>query len=179
MNFTNEQKLMCAMLAEIHLAVGCKGGVDSKLVSEALWNDNTWAIPWSHPFLLDQVESPEHVRHVVDVLDMWSFIETGYHALSNPEKDGLKSVFPWGEPKFSGFDGNNESRQLSAASFLIEQLGRFTHFKGRELDSHSPTIERDRRMLSVFLPIRAELGQRDHPRLNMQDLEQVLGAATS
>ena len=58
---------------------------------------------------------------------------------------------------FAGFDGNNESELYSIATFLINDMGRFTKFKGRELNSHTHTRERYRRMLSVFLPLRTTL----------------------
>jgi uncharacterized protein YfbU (UPF0304 family) len=59
--------------------------------------------------------------------------------------------------KFIGFDGNNESELMGIARFLIDDMERFTSFKGRELNSHMPTRSMYRRMLSVFEPIRKTL----------------------
>jgi hypothetical protein len=50
------------------------------------------------------------------------------------------------DPKFFGFDGNNEGEYMSIASFLVEKLRRFESFKGRSFNSHVPVVERYRRM---------------------------------
>ena len=42
---------------------------------------------------------------------------------------------PFGDARFSGFDGNNELEYISVARFLIDHLDSFTDFKGRDLDS--------------------------------------------
>jgi uncharacterized protein YfbU (UPF0304 family) len=65
---------------------------------------------------------------------------------------------PFGkDPQFRGFDGNNESEYMSVASFLINDLERFEEFKGRSMNSHMPSIETYRRMLSAFEPMRRNL----------------------
>lgn len=40
---------------------------------------------------------------------------------------------------------------------MIDDLKRFTHFVGRDLNSHMPVIEAYRRMYRVFEPIRVKL----------------------
>ena len=39
---------------------------------------------------------------------------------------------------FRGFDGNNETEMLGFARLLIERQGKFSRFKGRDLNSHFP-----------------------------------------
>lgn len=176
MKFTNEQKLIAAMLAEIHQALDIEDGIDSTLVAKALWSDNEWAIEWEHGFLLDSEETPPHVKHVVDVLDMWTFIEDGYAALDESDKKRVAEAYPYGQPRFPGFDGNNEGRYLSAARFLIEELRRFSNFANRgDLNSHSHTVEISQRMLEVFLPIRSEMGMR-HGGLTAYELISIFKA---
>lgn len=69
-----------------------------------------------------------------------------------------KEAQPFGkDPKFRGFDGNNETEHYGVAGFLINDMKRFERFKGRDLNSHMPSIESYRRMLAVFLPIRQTL----------------------
>lgn len=55
-------------------------------------------------------------------------------------------------------DGNNENEYLNVSRFLIEHLDRFSDFKGRDLNSHMPSIDAYRRMYTVFEPIRGPLG---------------------
>ena len=61
-----------------------------------------------------------------------------------------------------GFDGNHEVEYLGAARFLIDELDRFSRFKGRGLNSHSQlSVQRYRQMFRVFEPLRASvLGSR-------------------
>lgn len=176
MNFTNEQKLIAAMLAEIHQALDIEDGVDSGLIAKALWSGNEWAIEWEHGFLLDSEESPPHVKHVVDVLDMWTFIEAGFAALDQDDKKRVAEADPYGEPRFPGFDGNNEGKYMSAARFMIEHMRRFSNFAGRgDLNSHSPTVDISQRMLEVFRPIRNEMGMR-HGGLTADELIAIFKA---
>ena len=64
-------------------------------------------------------------QHVVNVLDMWSFIEEAYEKLSYDQKAQIeREAEPLGKHvMFAGFDGNNESRQIGIARFLIEKNG--------------------------------------------------------
>ena len=96
--------------------------------------------------------------------------------LSKSDKELLATTVPhFGEHvRFRGFDGNNEGEHLSIALFLIEEMNRFSKFKGRELNSHSPTLERYRRMLAIFLPMRATL---IGISLNVDQLSKILKAA--
>jgi len=65
---------------------------------------------------------------------------------------------PWATNiKFHGFDGNNESEKMGIANFLVKKMDRFPRFKGRDLNAHSPTFERQRRMLRLFEPMREKL----------------------
>lgn len=175
MKFTNEQKLIAAMLAEIHQKLGISDGVRSSLVSKALWSGNEWAITWEHGYLLEQTENPPHVKHVVAVMEMWTLIEHAYAKLTTEERQRFsKEAYPYGEPTFPGFDGNEEGEYLSAARFLIDELRRFSNFAGRgDLNSHHPTIDASERMLSAFSPIRKTLGIGQKRSLTVDDLIEV------
>jgi hypothetical protein len=65
------------------------------------------------------------------------------------------------DPKFFGFDGNNEGEYMSIASFLVEKLRHFESFKGRSFNSYVPVVERHWRMTTLFEPIRAALVGRE------------------
>jgi len=160
MNITDGEKLILLMLSELYEQLDIEGEINPEFIKSAIYSQNLWGIPWKYsgiPF--ENQESPPLVKEVVDILDMWSFIEYAYRELSDKEKEALEEdVQPFGkDPKFKGFDGNNESEHMNVASFLINDLERFQEFKGRGLNAHMPTLETHRRMLSVFESIRSTL----------------------
>jgi uncharacterized protein YfbU (UPF0304 family) len=174
MKLSDSEKLILIMLSEIYEKLQLDGEIDPKLIKSAIFSGNTWGINWQYsgiPFEDD--DTPEIVKEVVNILDMWSFIEDSYENLS--EKDKLlveKEAKPFGkDPKFRGFDGNNETYQMGIAMFLIDDLNRFQKYKGRDLNSHSPSIDTYRRMYTVFEPMRLELMG---DLLNAKQLIQIL-----
>lgn len=178
MQFTDEQKLIAAMLAEVHQKLGIEDGVNSKLVSEAIWSGNEWAIKWDVQLGWTGEEgNPPYVKHVLDVLDMWKFIEDGYADLDgNGKKLFAEGTGSSHAPRFAGFDGNNEADEYSAAKFMINKMGRFQSFAGRDLNSHSPSVERNERRLAVFAPIYKQLSYRNPCRLTVEELIAIVNA---
>ena len=86
----------------------------------------------------------------------------------------LKEATGYGAPyEFHGFDGNNESEHLGVAHFLIEEMGRFTRFKKRDLNSHMPVVVAYNRMFEVFRPIRTTLIGR---KLSEAELKEIFKA---
>jgi uncharacterized protein YfbU (UPF0304 family) len=171
------EKLILLMLSELYEKVGINGEIDPEFIKSAIFRDHLWGIPWKYsgiPF--EDRETPAIVKEVVDVLDMWSFIEDRYQDLSDEDKSELAiSAAPFGtDPKFRGFDGNNESEYMSVASFLINDLDRFELFKGRSMNSHMPSVDTYQRMLTVFEPMRRTLGF--SRRLSVSDLSAILKA---
>jgi uncharacterized protein len=159
--FSDGEKLLAMMLRDIykHLKL-VRGEIDPEFISEVIFGGHYWAPRWEMQGLFhDHEDNPQDVSFVVDVLDMWDFIESGYAKLSKKDKDRLeKEAEPFGKHmQFMGFDGNNESTYRSIAQFLIEKMDRFSRFKKRELNSHMPTLSTYRRMLNVFEPMRAGL----------------------
>lgn len=149
------------MLSDIHEKLGIENGVDTKLLTSAIYSDNTWALSWELQGIIggSPDPTPPEVSEVTDILDMWSLIEEAYATFDAPEKTKIEAeAGPFGKHvQFSGFDGNNETEHMSIARFLIEDMGRFSRFKGRDLNSHHPSIEKYRRMFAVFEPIRKTL----------------------
>lgn len=178
MQLTNAEKLMLAMVAEIHQAAGIKNGIDSKLIQDALWSNNDWAIGWDVQLPWPQRDAnPPHVNHVVDVLDMWNFIESSYSALAVSEVQRVDAETGYkGGPKFPGFDGNNESEEYSAAQFLIKNMGRFSNFATHYLNSHGPTIDRSKRMLAIFKPVRDSFASRHPIQMTADEIVAVVTA---
>ena len=160
MKISDGEKLILLMLSELYEKMGIQGEIEPEFIKSAIFRDQLWGIPWKYsgiPF--EEQEIPEIAKEVVDILDMWSFIEHGYQNLSDDEKAQLVvDADPSGKDlKFRGFDGNNEPEHMGAASFLINDLDRFEEFKGRSMNSHMPSIETYRRMLSAFEPMRRNL----------------------
>ena len=178
MKLTNSEKLILVMLSEVYEKLGIAGqtGIDPKFVQEAIYTGNTWGFEWKYSGIFDSSEpAPPEVNEVVNFLDMWDFIEEAYENFDAAQKADLeKKADPLGkDPRFSGFDGNNECEYMGTARFMMEQLDRFTRFKGRDLNSHMPSVAGYRRMYETFEPIRRTLFDR---RLSVNELASVLNA---
>jgi uncharacterized protein YfbU (UPF0304 family) len=177
MTLTDSEKLILIMLSEIHEKLGIKNAVDPNFLKEAIYSGNAWGLKWQYPGIFDAHESSDVVRtEVLNVLEMWSFIEWGYKDLSSADKAHVeKEAGPLGKDvRFRGFDGNNEAEHINVSRFLINHLDRFTDFKGRDLNSHMPSIEAYRRMYEVFEPMRNSLGGGGN--LNASQIIEILKA---
>lgn len=148
MEFSNAEKLIVAMLAEIHAALKIQDGLNPDFIQSAVASGYTWALHWQYPGLFQgQDDTPEEVLAVADVLEMWERIErsfTAYPADAREELARLSPVFGK-DVRFPGFDGNGED-EYSIANVLINDLGRWSSFKGRDLNSHCPMAEAYERM---------------------------------
>ncbi len=174
MKITDGEKLIILMLSELHDKLGIDGEIDPDFIRSAIFSDNTWSISWKYPGIqFEEQKTPEIVKEVLDILDMWSFIEHSYNNLAEKEKDYLeKEAAPFGkDPKFPGFDGNNESEYMGTASFIVNDLDRFEDFKGRDFDSHCQSVDSYKRMLSVFKHIIEKLSFNP---LSVEDLVAIL-----
>jgi len=179
MNADNQFRLLAAMLADIYKHFDIKGDVNAKLVSDALWNRQEWAIGWEHDFLLESEENPPEVKYVVSVLDMWRFIEGGYNDLGQSDRTTVAESVPYREgqePRFGGFDGNDEAEYMGVARMLIEHMGRFSEFSGRDLNTHSATTARYTAMLGAFGPIRDGLSFGPARGLSASQIIEILKA---
>ncbi|MFJ5537449.1 YfbU family protein [Vreelandella titanicae] len=173
MKITDGEKIILLMLSELYDKLGVEGEVEPDFIRSAIFSNNTWSIPWKYvgiPF--EEQETPEVVKEVLDILDMWSMIERSYENLSNESKVFVeKEASPFGkDPKFPGFDGNNETEYMGTASFLVNDLDRFEEFKGRDFNSHCPSIDSYRRMLSVFKPLLKNLNFQPLSAQNIVDI---------
>ena len=170
------EKLILAMLSEIHEATVKDGEFDPGFVRSALYGGHPWGLEWRYPGLFHgHVDSPAVVSEVVNILDMWSHVEFSFERLPadaqarvEAETGYTRSMF-----RFVGFDGNHESEHMGVAGFMIEDVGRFESFRGRELNSHHPVLDLYRRQYRAFEPIRAR--SRGEP-LRPADLVEILRA---
>lgn len=159
-HLSDGDKLNFMMLRDImkHLKIkDAETNVD--FVAETISGGHYWAPTWDMQGLFHKhTDRPADVTLVVNTLDMWDFIEGCIEKLTPDETERLKAANHGYLPKFAGFDGNNESSLMSITRFIVEKMGRFSRFKERDFNSHSPTAARYRRMTTAFEPIRATLG---------------------
>lgn len=103
---------------------------------------------WITEYIYDgnHVMSSEECKEVIDILDMFSTLNRAYEALD--DKSGIEE---W-TVKFSGFDGNNETKQLAYGRFFCSSDGgRFQDLdRPKDFNSHSPVLAGYRRMLGEW-----------------------------
>jgi uncharacterized protein len=172
-------KLVASMLCDIHRHLKISNGVDPSFVESAISGGHYWALKWEYPGIFhDHEDDQATIRETIEALDVWAFIESGYSKLAKKDKLRVEQEAPpFGKsPTFTGFDGNNESEHYSVARFLVDKMGRFAAFSGRDLNSHVPLVDRYKRMHRAFEPIRATLMGGD---MNAQQIITVLNAGVS
>jgi uncharacterized protein len=164
-HLTDGEKLIFMMLRDLFKRLKITGDeTDIEFMSDVIFGGHYWAPRWKmHGLFHDHTDDPREVGYVVDVLDMWDFLERGYERLTEEEREAIASAVPhYGQNvRFPGFDGNKESSKLGIADFLVEKMKRFTRFSGRELNSHFPAFGRYERMLPIFERTRSKLIGRD------------------
>jgi len=83
-------------------------------------------------------------REVLDILEMFRGIIFSFNALKNPKKITSNNI------SFPGFDGNNETLQMTYAKYFIQDLGRYKEVEelnGGDFNSHSQKLDLYRAML--------------------------------
>jgi len=160
-HFTDGEKMLIVMMGDLFKSLKIKSPeIDPGFIAKVIYGGHYWAPKWElNGVFHDYLDNPEDVRYVVDVLDMWDLIERASERLNAVQREvlvGEVGIFGK-DPKFIGFDGNNESELMGISRFLIEEMNRFSRFKDRSLNSHSPTTERYREMYEKFEPMRKGL----------------------
>jgi len=175
-SFSDGEKLLTFMLAEVMQAVVKKPAIDPDFIADVMSSGDYWAISFANSGVFPEEECPrETVSEVIDILDMCDFLEISLEKLSEVERKRLKDSFPYvGENIFVGFDGNADYNHIGVTRILVEKLGRFSRFKGRSRNSHSPsTLGRYRQMYRAFEPLR---NTGDGMTLPFQAVERILEA---
>ena len=173
------EKLITIMLADVIKGLNIKTETNIDLVKNVIYGGHYWALGWEMPGLFhNHIDKYSRVSFVVDVLDMWSFLEEAFEKLDDQDKSRLTELAaPLGEHVyFLGFDGNNEADYMHIARFMIIDLSRFSRFRDRknDLNSHHPTLEAYRKMYRAFEPIRKTLV--DGKAMSVEQLAEVLNA---
>jgi uncharacterized protein len=154
MSFTTSEKLQIAMLCDLAKPQS-KRELDFESINRVVsGDDNIWALDFKYPGLQLKIETPPNVRLVMDILEMWDHIESSFAALNEADKKRVESdSYYKHEPKFLGFDGNNEINLMAIARLLTHDLERWQRFSKRELNSHSPSVDVYDRLLTAWRPI--------------------------
>lgn len=176
MEFSNQQKLIITLLTDIHAHLGIDNSVDPGFVQRMVRRGHGWALGWAYPGLFeDGIEPPEAVAFVAEVLTMWEAIEETHAGFDQARKDRLAELAPiFGrDPRFGGFDGNHEADLREIVHILVDDLGRWPAFRGRETDSHRILADGYRRMLEVYQRI-PNPGYES--RLSVEALAEILNA---
>lgn len=124
-----------------------------KLIQDAIYGGHFWALEWTLTGLFDpQNAKPHEVDFVARTMTMWRQIERAAAKWSDKDRDHVEAeAGEWNrDPKFDGFDGNQEGPYFSIAKFLVQKMERFEEFKDRSLNSHSNRVAEYRAMLSVY-----------------------------
>jgi uncharacterized protein YfbU (UPF0304 family) len=161
MKLTDGERLIVAMLCELYNRVGVKGDIDPDFVQHAISSGHTWALKWKYHGLLHDEEVSDHVvKETGDILSMWRDLEGSYKRLGAADKERIEAEVPYygKDPRFTGFDGNEESEHMGVARVLIERLERFEEYKGHTLNAHTTTLRRYRRMLAEYQAIQPNIG---------------------
>jgi hypothetical protein len=117
--------------------------------------------------------SKDECREVCDVLEMYRDLHFAYEDLR--ETSGV----PESAVSFRGFDGNDETRALSYARFLIEDLGKWEELApalGFGLNSHMLMLDSYRRMLEVWRQCRDQHTDTGGSPLTPEETKRVVEA---
>ncbi len=153
---TPTEKLILSMLCDLARDRNDWEGIDPDFVQYAIGGGHYWALGWKYPGVFGgRPDSPELVREVVDILQMWTVLEHRYELLEETDKARVASeAAPYGtDVKFKGFYPNEESSHGSIAEFLIEHIDGYSRFKGRRLNTTWPVVGWYRRMLQAYEPM--------------------------
>lgn len=177
MELSNGEKLILIMLSEIYEHLKIDGDINPELVKNAIFGEQTWGLAWAYPGIVGSSENktPPVVSKVLDILEMWELLENSYKRLQPADKARVEEeADPFGsDVRFRGFDGNNETEYMTAAGFLVNDLERFSIFKGRDLNSHMPSLDIYERMMAIYNPLRNSY---DFDLLNAEQIIRILNA---
>jgi uncharacterized protein YfbU (UPF0304 family) len=170
MNLSEGERLILAMLCDIHKALNLKGTIDPDILKTLILDTGSnGTMRGANGASGNHGDRTTITTEVSEILDMWSAIERGYKHLSVEEKREVEiGAGPLGRGvRFSGFDAESEIEYRNIAHVLIEEAGQFDRFQGRNLDAHMPALTGYRRMLRLYGPMRSVSGDR---RLDVQQI---------
>lgn len=101
--------------------------------------------------IFDEELSVEECKEVLDILEMYRGITYSY---INLKREGRIEYLTDDKIRFKGFDGNNETKQMSYARYFIVDLDRYSEIQqyapGNDYNSHWQMLPQYRTMLSKW-----------------------------
>jgi len=159
---TDAQKLIAAMLADLARPTD-KRELEHEEIIGAITSGRTWSLRWKYHYLFeDHEDHPEKVTQVVKNFDMWRFIERATASWDASQKADYESQVKEydHDPKYHGYDGNYDP-EYGIAQHMVENLGRWSEFSGRDHNSHMPTANKYALMEATFRPLLPTLTNRN------------------
>lgn len=176
MKLSDGEKIIIALLADLHKTLKVDGDTDVDKLMAAIYDGHLWSLKWDLTGLLHDYEAdPEVVSQTCSILDVWDLIELSFADLNQADKERVREANFGHDPRFLGFDANNEDH-YGVARHLIDRMDRFSNFKGRDMNSHSSQVSNYLRMAAAFEPIRAHLGTRPKVRMTAEEIVSLFQA---
>lgn len=100
--------------------------------------------------LFDEELSAADCREVLDILEMYRGI---IYSFNNLKIEGKLKTLTENDVRFPGFDGNNETKQMSYVDYFINDLGRYDEIEELSrgyYNSHSPKMAKYKAMLKIW-----------------------------
>jgi hypothetical protein len=172
---TTTEKLTLLMMCDLFDHLGVDGDIDSSIVRKAVNSGNTWAIEREYQILSIE-EVPIKIQKKVDsALIAYRNLSNSLRALTSAECDELKAKYKLKTHdtfiQFPGYDGNNESDYMSAASMLCT-LGLYTEQQEIDKNSHEENADDYDNVISSLEVLR-KAGHNIN-RLDRSHLDEVL-----
>lgn len=153
MELSDGEKLILTMLCDLQSQLKIRGRVNHKLVSAAVISGNTWGIKQEYPEIFAAKTVKETVTtDVSNIMDMWAYIELTYQQLGPHQRDMIeREAHPYGTNVFfGGFDPDAEVEHWATCNFLVNHMGRYDVFRGRDLDNPTRSLEMQRHMYLMY-----------------------------
>lgn len=158
LDISDGELLILNSIEGISTAVKSTRSNDDTMLLEGLAAGHSWAVKRKFEWVLhDHYYSDQEYKLTTSILDMFRGLKDATNQMSKEDLDMLdKFDTDWEEATtFSGFDGNNEGAYYSIAQYAIENMGLWKELKRNDYNTHHPTLERYKAMLSKFAVHRA------------------------
>ena len=154
MEMTKAERLIVLMLCDLYKSPGEDKMFNPKLIEYAVAQGQLWALSWEYGDLLNADSTTrKQVDLTADIMTMWQVIEAFMSRFTSDQRNEV--VVATGRRldriKFKGF---YEEPYRSISSFMLEELGRWPQFAGRDYSKMFPVLEADLRMLVKYKQMR-------------------------
>lgn len=145
LTLTKAERLILANQYKLLALLDKNSGEDYERAREAMESGYSAAIEGLLQAIFDELSPPE-CRLVILAMDMFGALQNSYDALK--DNSAVKET----DVRFPGFDGNNETKYMTYARYIVEHERRFTYLKpvSRDFNSHMPMVPRYRQMLTKW-----------------------------